>query len=142
MAAAGLVFVDYPVVGVGSGLFPYYYREYAPKVGLRVVTGNRQAHSLFPGLAAENGSLGLICFMAILYVTLRNLARTRKRWGQSRPELANMATGFLLAITSYITTGIFAHFGYIRFFWLMMALAAMASYVADVEVPMKKVQNP
>jgi putative inorganic carbon (HCO3(-)) transporter len=134
MAAAGLVFADHPLVGVGPGMFKYYYRDYAEVVGLRVLNANRQAHSLFPGLAAEHGLLGLLCFLGILFVTMRNLARTRKRWLRRRPELANVATGFMLAIFAYLTTGLFLHFGYARFFWLIMALAGVVSYVADSEV--------
>jgi hypothetical protein len=66
-------------------------------------------------------------------VTLRNLERTRKRFAQSRPELANMATAFMLAIITYMASGLFLHFAYIRYFWLMMALAGAASYIAAQE---------
>jgi hypothetical protein len=34
-----------------------------------------------------------------------------------------------------MTTGIFLHFSYIRFFWLIMALAAMASEFKDSDIP-------
>ena len=131
MLAAALVFADHPVIGVGPGMFKYYAQEYANNMlDIRTLTGTREAHSLYLGIVAENGALGLICFLAILYLTLRNLARTRQRWAQKRPELANMATGFMLAIISYMTTGIFLHLSYVRYFWLMLALAGAASYVA------------
>src|SRR5690606_12304838 len=67
---------------------------------------------------------------AILYVTLRGLARMRKRWMSVRPDLANLATGLLLALVAYLTTGIFLHLSYARYFWLMMALANAAVYIA------------
>ena len=130
--AALLVFIDHPVIGVGPGLFRFYYQDYAELVGLRVLVADRQAHNLYLGLAAENGALGLMCFGAILFLTLRNLAHTRKRWMHTQPELANMATGFMLAIVTYMTTGIFLHFAYVRYFWLMLALAGAASYVATL----------
>jgi putative inorganic carbon (hco3(-)) transporter len=133
--AALLVFVDHPVIGVGPGLFRFYYQDYAEFVGLRVLAADRQAHDLYLGVAAETGALGLLCFMLILFVTLRNLDRARKRWAQSRPEIANMATAFMLAIVTYMTTGIFLHFAYLRFFWLMMALAGTASYIATTNAP-------
>jgi O-antigen ligase len=136
--AALLVFIDHPVVGVGPGMFRFYYQDYADFVGLRVQTTDRQAHNLYLGLMAETGALGIICFLLILYVTLRNLDRTRRRWAQSRPELANMATAFMLAIITYMASGLFLHFAYIRYFWLMMALAGAASYIASAE----EVQEP
>jgi O-antigen ligase len=131
--AALLVFVDHPVVGVGPGMFRYYYQDYAEYVGLRVLMADRQAHELYLGVAAEDGALGLICFLLILFVSLRGLARARKRWLEERPELANLATGFLVAIISYLTTGLFLHFAYIRFFWLIMALASAAVMIAEHE---------
>ncbi|MEW6404340.1 MAG: O-antigen ligase family protein, partial [Chloroflexota bacterium] len=135
MLAAALVFADYPMIGVGPGMYRYYSQEYGNKyIGIRMLEGNRQAHSLYLGLAADNGALGLILFLAILYVTLRNLARVRKRYIRSHPELANMATGFMLTVIVYMTTGLFKHMAYVRFFWLMIALAGAASYVASANV--------
>ena len=129
--AALLVFIDHPVVGVGPGMFRYYYQDYAEYVGLRVLAADRQSHNLYLGIMAETGALGIICFLLIVYVTLRNLERTRKRFADSRPELANMATAFMLAIITYMASGLFLHFAYIRYFWLMMALAGAASYIAS-----------
>ncbi|MFQ5856329.1 MAG: O-antigen ligase family protein [Anaerolineae bacterium] len=132
MLAAVLVFADHPLIGVGPGVFGQFYEESAKRVGIRVKLGrNRRAHSLLPGIAAETGVLGLFCFLAIVFVTLRDLILTRRRCMQSHPELANMAAGFMLAVISYLLTGIFLHFAFIRFFWLIMALAGAASYVAE-----------
>ena len=132
MAAAGLVFADHPIVGVGPGMYRHHYREYAEIVGIRIVGDTREAHNLYLGLAAENGFFGVITFGAIIYLTLRNLAINRKRWLESHPELANIATGFILAIVVYLTTGLFLHFAYIRYFWLIMGLAGAMNYIASV----------
>jgi O-antigen ligase len=131
--AALLVFIDHPVVGVGPGMFRYFYQDYAEFVGLRVLAADRQAHNLYLGLLAETGALGMICFVLILYVTLRNLNRARKRVALSNPQLANMATAFMLAIIAYLASGLFLHFAFIRYFWLMMALGGAASYIANAQ---------
>jgi putative inorganic carbon (hco3(-)) transporter len=131
--AALLVFIDHPVVGVGPGMFRYYYQEYAAFVGLRVLAADRQAHNLFLGLIAETGALGMICFILVLYVTLRNLNQVRKRFLTSNPEYSNLATAFMLAIITYLASGMFLHFAFIRYFWLMMALAGAASYIASTQ---------
>ena len=42
-----------------------------------------------------------------------------------------MATAYMLSIVTYLTTGIFLHFAFIRYFWLIMALAAAAIYIGE-----------
>lgn len=135
MLAATLVFVDHPIIGVGPGQFGEYYQEYATRVGIRVVEGNRAAHSLYPGVAAENGVLGLLCLLGIVFLVLRDLDRARRQWMQRRPEQAYLATGFMLAVVSYMTTGLFLHFAYIRYFWLIMALASVAGMSIHDDTP-------
>jgi O-antigen ligase len=132
MAAAALAFADHPLTGVGPGMFKYYYPQYAEAVGIRAQTTTRAAHNLFLDIAADTGIFGLACFLAILFLSLRNLARTRRRWLHTRPDLANMATGFILAIVTYLTTGIFLSLAYERFFWVMLALAGSTSYLAGI----------
>jgi O-antigen ligase len=142
--AALLVFVDHPIVGVGPGLFRAYYGEYAELVGVRVHTTERQAHNLYLGLAAETGLLGLASFLTIVTVTLRGLGRARRRLIDTNPGLAYILTGFLLAISSYLVTGIFLHFAFIRFFWIMLGLASAAVYIANRgdEGPKQLVEAP
>lgn len=127
--AALLVFADHPLVGVGPGRFPSYYRLYADDVGFRVLHADRQAHDLYLHIAAETGILGLAAFLGILGVTLRDLIRVRRRWLVSRPEMAAMATGLMLAVVTYMTTGLFLHLSYARYFWLILAVAGAAAHI-------------
>ncbi|HBY96456.1 MAG: O-antigen ligase family protein [Ardenticatenaceae bacterium] len=133
MGAASLVAADYPLVGVGPGLFKYYYPAYADAIGLKQHSGVRAAHDLYLEIAAENGVLGLLCFLAIVFVSLRDLVRTRERWLQSRPEMANVATGFILAIVTFLATAVFLSFAYERYFWLILALGGATSSIARSE---------
>jgi O-antigen ligase len=129
MLAAALMFADHPFVGVGPGMYPHHYHDYAKVVGIKVKETARQPHTLYLGLAAENGALGLICFALIVFVILRRLARTYRDWIDRRPGFANMAMGFILAIVVYLMTGIFLHFAYIRYFWLIVGLAAALTHI-------------
>jgi putative inorganic carbon (hco3(-)) transporter len=124
-----LVFADHPLVGVGPGRFPSYYRLYADEVGIRVLNSDRQAHDLYLHIAAETGILGLIAFMGILGLTLRDLIRVRRRWLATRPDIAAMATGLMLAVVTYMTTGLFLHLSYARYFWLVLAIAGAAAHL-------------
>ncbi|MCI0395965.1 MAG: O-antigen ligase family protein [Chloroflexi bacterium] len=130
MLAAALVFADHPLIGVGPGMFKYYSTEYGNRINPGILEGTREAHSLYLGVAADNGFLGLVSFLAIVTVTLFNLLRARRQLARSRPELANLAGTFALAIVAYLTTGLFLHLSYARYFWLMMALAGAAGAIA------------
>ncbi len=127
--AALNVFADHPIVGVGPEQFPDYYREYADEIGISVRAADREAHNLYLETAAETGILGLIAFLGIIGTTLVQLARARAAALRRRPDLAAMATGFLLALTAYLATGIFLHLSYARYLWLMLALAGATAHV-------------
>ena len=130
MGAAALVFADHPILGVGPGNFPFYYPEYAERVGLRVHAGYREAHSLYLDILAETGAVGLLCFLAVIFVTLRDLNRARRRWRTTRPEIANTAAAFELAIVAQLATGLFLQQAYIRYFWFLIGLAGAAAWLA------------
>lgn len=132
MLAAAYVFADYPILGVGPGMFPFYYKEYAQRVGVNIQLDNtRKSHNLYLSIAADHGILGLISYMAVVILTMYHLSRVRRRWKDERPDLANLAAGFLLAIFTYLVTGIGLHFTFVRYFWTIMALAATVVYVSD-----------
>jgi hypothetical protein len=130
MGAAALVAVDHPVLGVGPGMFKYYAQEYGERVGYRSLADERQAHCLLLQVAAENGLPGLVCILAVFAVCGWNLIRSRNRCLRWRPELADTAAAYLLVLVVYFTTGLFLHFAFIRYFWLMLALADCAALIA------------
>ena len=141
MVAAGAVFVDHPTIGVGPGMFKYYSAEYGNRLGLRRITETRKAHSLYLEVAAESGILGVLCFFSAVALTLQRLVVSRKRLLESRPgespeerrerlRLACLVAGFMLALIAYLATGLFLHLAYIRFFYLMLALAGAAAGIA------------
>ena len=128
MLAALYVFLDHPIVGVGPGMFGYEMPDYSKIIGLRNILTTRQPHSLYLGVAAEYGATGLITLLIIFGVVLYRLAMARKYWLElGNTMMANLCTGFFLAVISYMATGLFLHFAYIRYFWLMIALAVVAS---------------
>jgi putative inorganic carbon (HCO3(-)) transporter len=122
------VYADHPIMGVGPGLYPVYHKAKAIEIGLRVLD-DRQPHSLLPHIAAESGTLGLICFSAVIFLTLREGNRARKRWARDQPQLASLVSSLHLAIMAYLATGLFLHLAYERYYWLIMALAGAAGSV-------------
>jgi putative inorganic carbon (hco3(-)) transporter len=141
MLAGVMVFIDYPVLGVGPAGFPFYYQEYAQRLGLPVhetaesgeregLEAQRQTHNAFIGIAADLGLPGLLVFCSILGASLRDLMRARRRSLRSDPALANMATGLMLAIVSYAATAMFLTLAFERYLWLLLGLAGAASAMA------------
>ncbi|MEM9760162.1 MAG: O-antigen ligase family protein [Pseudomonadota bacterium] len=130
MQAAGLMFLDRPVVGVGLGMAPAHYAEYALVVGGKVRPGERRSHNLFLQLAAETGLLGLAAFMAVLLVAFVPLDRLRRR-ALDDPPLATLAAGLELSLFILITTSMFLHAAYVRYLWLLLALAGCLATIGQ-----------
>jgi O-antigen ligase len=125
-AAAALAFLDHPILGVGPGLFPTFYQTYAQTIGVGLHAGTREAHNLYLGLAAETGVTGVVTFGAVLILTFRSLLQARRLKGD---PIEPIATALLLSLVIFLTTSLFLHLAYERYFWLLMALAAGAGIV-------------
>jgi len=132
--AAVRVFMEHPILGVGPGQFARFYsRKYGNEIGTKRLISNRRAHSLYFEMAADTGLIGLTAFMAIAFVTARRLWLARRRFSQTRPELAHLATAFLLGIFGYFGTATFLHLAYQRYYWFFMALAGAALLIFEKE---------
>jgi len=129
MMAAVRVFLDHPAIGVGPGMFKAYSAEYGNQDALRRIEGGRRAHSLYLEIAAENGAIGLGLFLAALLLTLVGLAGARRANLEHDPELAELATFYLLALVCYLSTGMFLHLAYMRYFYLVLAMGGAVTYV-------------
>ena len=131
MAAAALMFADHPLVGVGPDMYPEHYNEYARVAGGRVRDGTREAHSMPLHIGAENGMLGLATLGGVIWVTLRDLVRARRRAAARQPELERLVSGVLLGLCVYLGAALFLHASYIRYLWFLLALGAATARVAS-----------
>jgi putative inorganic carbon (HCO3(-)) transporter len=130
MLAALTVYAEHPIVGVGPGQYRLYSREVGNDLGIKRLEGTREAHNLYLDIAANTGTLGLIFAMSIILLTLGQLREVKKRWQEKRPDIAYVATGFALAIIVYLTTGVFLHDAYLRYFWAFMAVGGTVIIIA------------
>jgi len=129
-AAAISAFLDHPLLGLGPGEFPAHYERYARTAGVEDLHGReRVAHSLFLGLLAEVGVLGVAAFIAVLVAADLPLLRIRRR--ARRPADRALATGLLLGLLAYVFAGLFLDLAYARYFWLLVALAAAGGAILD-----------
>jgi putative inorganic carbon (HCO3(-)) transporter len=127
--SAVLAFADHPVLGVGPGAFPVVYPHYAAEVGIRPRLEEREAHNLYAGIAAETGLLGLVPFVLLLWRLLSGLSRAAAQWWPEDRARALLARGFFASVLVYAYSGMFLHLSYVRYFWLLMGLAAVAARV-------------
>jgi putative inorganic carbon (HCO3(-)) transporter len=135
MQAAGLLFLDHPLLGAGPGLAPEYYQEYALLVGGKVRTGTRRTHNLYLQLAAETGVLGLSAFLVFIWMVVHSVGDARRRAQFYDRELWGLVCGLQLGLLIFLATSIFLHAAYIRYFWLLLALAAAAATLPPRLVP-------
>jgi hypothetical protein len=144
MLAAGHVFLDHPLIGVGPGHFgPFYVQAYNRRHGIRdLAPGNWRAHSLYLELAAETGIVGLSVFLAILVVLLRKLWGLRCQWLHRDRELSDLAMAFALSLVAYHVSGVFLHLAYQRYYWFLLALASTAVYLMKGVGPNRRVLQP
>lgn len=132
MLAAFLAFADHPLLGVGPGQYtPFYSVAYQsrPEIAFKQITQRRRAHSLYLEMAAETGLIGLTVFMVIAVGVLRQLHTARRRWAETRPDFANLATCLSLSIVAYLGTGIFLQLAFERYYWFLLALAGAALHI-------------
>jgi hypothetical protein len=121
------VFLDHPILGVGSGQFAKHYAiVYGNRVGVMEQRRNYMAHNLYLETLAEGGLIGAACFFSIIVTIMYGLWQVRSRFKQTRPELAFAATAFFLSLTGHAISSAFAHLAYQRYFWLLLALSSAA----------------
>jgi O-antigen ligase len=133
MGAAALVFLDHPLTGVGPGMFRQHSQKYGERIGLRDLPPDRQAHCLLLDVAAENGAPGVVCLLGVFGTLLGGLyeiIRTARQTTRGTEE-EGLAAGFLFMLAVYFVTGLFLHFAFIRYFWLMVALSEAVLALRD-----------
>ena len=142
---AGYVFADHPVIGVGPGVFPLYYQDYAERHGIEAHQSSlveerlgeqppRQAHSMPVAIAADLGLVGLALFTWLFGAALLALKRARRR---ASPVLSDAAGAVFLGVTSYLVAGLFLSLAFERYLWLLLALGGAAVLLAGRERRMK-----
>lgn len=105
-----------PIFGVGPDNFmvvnPYHY----------------VSHSLYIQVLAESGTIGSLCFLAMLFQFLRLNARTRRRALECRAAGKRsfeycLAFGLDLGMVGYLTSGAFLAVFYYPHLWIMLGLS-------------------
>lgn len=132
MLAAFHVFLDHPVVGVGPGQYPPFYSQLygnSAEAKFRDMGRPMRAHSLYLELAAELGVVGLLLFVAIAGVLVRDLWRARREWHERDGDRADLATALWLSLITYLGMGVVEHLAFPRYYWFLVATASVVLHV-------------
>jgi putative inorganic carbon (hco3(-)) transporter len=127
------MFASHPILGVGAGNYPLNYQHYAQLIGIEFRAEARDPHSLYVQLLAETGILGTIVFLAMVFFLFQALSKARRATELS-PHLHEWLpwiSAIRLAILSYLLTSIFLHNAYIRYFWILVAMALAGIQITD-----------
>jgi putative inorganic carbon (hco3(-)) transporter len=118
------MFRDHPVVGVGPGVYPSLYRDYARHIGNDPRIG-RAAHSLPLQIAAEQGLAGLVGWGAA-GLAVAGIAVRRRLWR----SLTGRA--LLVSVATYLTGSLFLHGSQLRLLFVLVGMVlAMAAAERD-----------
>lgn len=125
------MFHDYPLIGVGPGNYPGRYIEYSPEVGLDYRSELRQPHSLPVEAAAELGLLGLTWwFLVIVFFGRSMLGSIRASRQVGDREITNYLEAIVIALCGFLTTALFLHLDFARFFWMIVGVAVATERIA------------
>jgi O-antigen ligase len=127
------MFADHPILGVGMANYRPNYQRYAQRIGIEFRTEARDPHSLYVQVLAETGILGAIAFFGMVFFLFQALNKTCRDIERS-PHLHDWLpwiNAIRLAILSYLLTSIFLHNAYIRYFWILVAMAMAGIQITD-----------
>jgi O-antigen ligase len=119
------MFAEHPILGVGAGNYKPNYQRYAQLVGIEFRAEARDPHSLYVQLLAETGILGIVAFLTMVYFLFDALNKACRDIERA-PHLADWLpwiSAYRVAILSYLLTSIFLHNAYIRYLWILIAMA-------------------
>lgn len=122
------IFLDHPFLGVGPGQTRLYTTEYGNAVGYRFLTGNqtRRAHNMFLEELADTGIFGFAIFMSMVLYPLWRLFWLRRYWLKRNLEVGYTISAIMLAIFAYLSTAVFLHLSYMRYYYAILAIAGAA----------------
>lgn len=120
------------LLGVGPGNFPVRFPEYQPDSMTRSMWG-RQAHSLWFTLLPELGIPGVILYLSLFHVNLRDLWFLKRCSGDddNRRYFSLLFLAFIASFTGYFVSGTFLSVLYYPHYWYLSAMIVAAKRVTD-----------
>jgi putative inorganic carbon (hco3(-)) transporter len=134
------VALDHPIVGGGFRVFldEDLFRRYVPEA-----LTNRNFHSIYFEVLAENGFVGLILFLGLGISTMMTTWRI-DHMTRGHAELAwanSLARMLQVAVIGYAVGGLILNFGFFDFYYTLIALAVGTLRVVQGEMSGVKLKD-
>ncbi len=119
------MFSDHPILGIGSANYAINYQKYAQIIGIETRAEEREAHSLYVEIMAETGILGILSFLGFLFALFRGLSNIKANLMHTRyyAQISPYISAMQVSLISYLFASLFLHGAFLRFFWVLSALA-------------------
>jgi len=129
-SAALRMWQEHPVFGIGSGNFNERFREFTPVWRFRIPSGH--AHNAYLQAASQAGTLGLICYLAVLgsawHVCRRRLSRA------SRADHRAVCCGALAVTAAIVVHNMFDYLHVLSLGIVLSAIWASVEIVPEARV--------
>ena len=136
------MFLDHPITGIGPGNYSVYYQEYSRQLGIDPRRSSRSAHSLYLEVLAERGLPGIFIFGLIFYLTVRGLLRSEMLLLKANDKsMADIPVAVLASFIGYMTSALFLHGAYIRYYWVLMGIAWAVTKVTSSYLDKEKLRE-
>jgi O-antigen ligase len=137
--AAWQMFVDHPLLGVGIGNYRVNYQDYSRDIGLDPRRTSRTPASLYLELLSEQGAVGTLVFLSLLFIVVRGLWVAKRQFAQvNLQDHSHLSAALLAGLAGYMFSAIFKNSAYSNVFWIIVGLAIAAGQVAWNEYQAKQ----
>jgi hypothetical protein len=120
LSVARRMFFDEPVLGIGSGRFAGEFARYDERPNMQA--GSLSAHDIYAQFLAEQGIVGLACFVALVGAVLLGALRRAREPGETRTALVLL----LVSLGLFLAYGTVQHTLLMRsmqaYFWITLGL--------------------
>jgi probable O-glycosylation ligase (exosortase A-associated) len=131
------MFLSNPLFGIGQGNFPWTIGEYEGQGFRERSFKGRVAHSVYFTLLPELGVLGVLMFLYMLRLLLRDFRLIRDRASglsaepyAEKANLTNVAYALQASLIGFLVAGAFISALYYPPFWLLLAFSTSVQRIA------------
>lgn len=139
---AFVMLADNLIFGVGRGNYRFHYRDYIQEIEGAGSNTERDAHSLYLEVAAEQGIVGFAVFAGLILTVwgrLRVAERLFAAAGERR--MAALSVAVKVGFLGYLVTSLFLHGAYGYMFWLQVGMAVALVVIAQREATQRPSQS-
>ncbi len=125
---------DHPIFGVGRGNYRLHYLDYINEIEGAGSNTERDAHSLYLEVAAEQGMIGLAIFIGLLATVWGRLRKAELLFNAADDHrMAALAVAIKVGFLGYLVTSLFLHGAYGYMLWLQVGMAVALVVIAQRE---------